>query len=91
MTVYRLELAWEDLVKVWPEQEQTGLRRGRKRQFDHDKILREADADVAENGPPRSRKEWFARVKKRLEDAGEPVPGHTLMMELLGPKYQSFR
>lgn len=91
VTVYRLELAWEDLVKVWPKQEQTGLRRGRKRQFDRDKILREADADVAESGPPRSLKEWYDRVKKRLEDAGEPVPGYTLMMDLLGPKYQSFR
>ncbi len=91
--VRRVEIAREDIIKVWPEHApaQVGLRRGRKRQYDYEQILREADADVAENAPPRSRKEWFARVAKRLEAAGEPAPGHTLMMQLLGPKYRSFR
>lgn len=87
--VRRVEIAWEDLIKVW--RMPAKLSRGRKPKYDRDLILREADAELTENGSPRSLEDLANRVTDRLADAGEPAPGRTRMIELLRPKYAQLR
>lgn len=82
--IFRLELAREDLIKLWPDERP---RRGRKPKYDHDRILRAADDEIAEGGLPQAQEEFAARVAVRLRDAGVAAPERSQMIEILRPKY----
>jgi len=95
---YKIEVAWEDIIAIWPEQQSTKqapkrspLKRGRKRVHDRAEILREAEDDWNEHGAAASLEAWYLRVANRLEDKwpDRPRPERSFMMELLSPKYQS--
>jgi hypothetical protein len=79
---YRLEVAWQDLIALWPEQrrEKTIRRRGRKPTYDAQAILNAAHSDIDEHGRPATLEKFYHRMEERL--AGDS-PGRTYLMALL--------
>lgn len=89
--VYRVEVAWEDLLAIWPEHPAAAkpLSGGRPPVHDSNAILVEAAVFIHENGVPATLGEFVTKIQGLLDDKTPGVgPKETYLKNLLGPLYK---
>ena len=87
-TIYRVELAWNDLVAIWPEMKKRS-RAGRKPLHDRDVIMAVAENFLRTGPRPKSVNQFATKIEKVLREKSIVAPGRTYLTELLGPLLES--